>query len=162
MRHQNRELLAKLIEKHGPFKKVLEVGSRQVDGGGIRDLVKDSDYIGLDMIDGENVDIVKNAHDMTYENKFDLVICFDTIEHDDGFWLTVENCRKAVKKGGFFILAAPSVRCPQHDWPGDYWRFMPQSFEKIFFREYEDVYIEEQEDNPGSGNDEIAGWGKKP
>ncbi len=161
MRGQNRTLLAKLKETHGPFKKVLEVGSREVDGS-VRDIFADSDYLGIDMIDGKGVDRVLNGHDMAFDKEFDLVICVDTIEHDDAFWLTVENCKKAVKKGGFLCLAAPSMHCPEHDWPGDYWRFMPQSFGKIFFKDWKDVYIEEQMDNPNTSNDEIAGYGRKP
>jgi hypothetical protein len=38
---------------------------------------------------------------------------------------------------------------------------MPQSFEKIFFEGMEDVFIEQQMDNPNSMNDEIAGYGRK-
>lgn len=161
MRHQNRTLVEKLVNKHGPFKKVLEVGSRSVDGGKIKDLFGEAEYIGLDMEKGENVDVVVNAHEMTYNEEFDLVVCLDTLEHDKAFWKTVENMRNAVKPGGFLCIAVPSRMCPEHNWPGDYWRFMPQAIAQ-FLEGYEEVFVETQCDNDPGREDEVAGWGRKP
>jgi len=56
--------------------------------------------IGIDMRPGACVDIQMNAHDLLTKfepNTFDCVICFDTLEHDDKFWLTVDNMKKSYK-----------------------------------------------------------------
>lgn len=160
MRHQSREYLQKFLETHGPFEKVLEVGSLDVNGN-IKDLFK-SGYWGVDMRDGGNVNQVLNGHDLVKEfgvEKFDLVICFDTFEHDDMFWETLDNMRGVLKPNGWMMIGVPSVHCPEHDHPHDYWRFMPQSMIE-FFRDFKDVETKIDCDSTTEA-DEIYGWGQK-
>lgn len=165
MRHQSRELLAKIIEEHGPFQKVLDVGSMEVSGGKISDLFEEVDYLGIDMREADNVDQIINGHDLMESfqpDSFDLVICFDTFEHDDKFWLTMDNIKKLVKSGGWVVIGMPSRGCPEHDHPGDYWRFMPQSA-NLLMEGLTDIKIDVQKDAPEhQGDDEIYTWGKKP
>ena len=166
MRHQNKEYLERFLNKHPEIHGVLEVGSLDVNGS-VRDIFASGtygDYLGLDMRDGKNVDIVLNAHDIPTRwttPTFDLVICFDTLEHDDKFWVTVENMRNIVKEGGWLFVSAPSGACPEHDHPHDYWRFMPQSF-NLFFEGFKNVEILKDRDNQNQKvDDEIIGWGQK-
>lgn len=162
MRRQSGEFLRKLMEKQ-EFEKVLEVGSLDVNGN-VKEYVTFKNYIGTDMREGRNVEIVINGHNLTdkfEKESFDLVICFDTFEHDDKFWLTLEQMKKVLKTGGYLIIGAPGRNCPQHDHPNDYWRFMPSSFE-FFFEDMEDTYLEKQTDDQSHiFEDEIYGWGRK-
>lgn len=164
MRHQTRDLIEKLVKDHGPFTKVLDVGSLNVNGA-VVDIFPEGSYLGVDMREGDNVDRIINGHDLMEffdPESFDLVICVDTFEHDDKFWLTLENCRKLVKPGGYLFLGVPARNCPEHDHPGDYWRFMPQSM-KLFLEGFEDQFIDIQiDDHSHIAEDEIYGWGLKP
>lgn len=166
MRVQTREYLSRLMEQRGPFHKILDVGSMNVMGGRIDDLFRDKagvEYTGLDMRTGDNVDLVINAHDIKKHLKkqtFDLVLCFDTLEHDDKFWLTVENMRWVLKRGGWLMIGVPSRFCPEHDHPRDYWRFMPQTMKDVFLKDY--LFIETLVDYREGLEDEVYGWGRKP
>lgn len=144
---------------------VLDVGSRDVEGN-IRDLFLNQNYTGVDMIGGNNVDIVVNGHDMAEYFKgrqFDLVFSFDTFEHDNAFWKTIDNIYQLVKPGGWFVVGVPGRRCPLHEYPNDYWRFMPNSVEEVLLKGYEDVYVEvERHQDTPDFEDEIYGYGRKP
>jgi SAM-dependent methyltransferase len=121
-------------------------------------------YIGVDMRPGPNVDIVMNGHDLTkfFEPcSFDLVICFDTLEHDDKFWLTVYEMRKVVKSGGWMVIGVPGQNTPLHDHPGDYWRFMQESM-GLWFYDFVELFFQEQKDDIAHQfTDEIVGRGRK-
>ena len=146
---------------------VLEVGSLDVNGN-VKDLFGDFEsYIGSDMRAGANVDVVVNGHELVSKfdkDSFDLVICLDTLEHDDKFWLTVEQMKEVLRPGGFLIICVPSIRHPRHNHPSDYYRFFESSFSEVFFDGYENTnirfecYANNDELNP----DEILGWGRKP
>lgn len=165
MRSQTRDLVEKILKERGPFKKVLDVGSMEAGGGKISDLFEDMDYLGVDMRPGDNVTKVINGHDLMEEFKpesFDLVICFDTFEHDDKFWLTMDNIKKVVKPGGWIVIGMPGRSCPTHNHPGDYWRFLPQSA-NLLMEGLVDVEVDAQTDDPNhQGEDEIYAWGRKP
>lgn len=172
-----------LSDKGTHIHTVLEVGSRDVSGN-IRDLFVEKDYTGSDMLDGKNVDVVVNGHDLAKHFKgkqFDLVFCFDTLEHDDAFWETIKNIYEVIKPGGWFVVGVPGRKCPLHEYPQDYWRFMDQAVLKVFLRDYEDVYVETQYgdetfsatlngveveldygDISQKPEDEVYGYGRKP
>lgn len=143
---------------------VLEVGSLDVSGN-IRGHFKDfRSYTGVDMRDGPNVDTVLNGHELVEhygEEKFDVVCCFDTMEHDDKFWVTIDQMKRVLKKGGWLLLGAPGSNCPKHDHPNDYWRFFSSAFVSLM-EGLNDIYVIEQIDDPNhSLHDEVYGWGQK-
>ena len=144
--------VTEFFETHKEFEdaNVLEVGSLNDDNGTIiAQLPKGVKYSGTDMHEGamkrdmavngetygNNVDVLVNAHDLLTKFKpesFDVVFCFDTLEHDENFWITWENIKSVTKKGGYIVLGVPGRFCPEHtdidNYPGDYWRFMEASF----------------------------------
>jgi predicted SAM-dependent methyltransferase len=163
MRHQSPTFVKIFLEKYSPKQdNVLEVGSLDVNGN-IRNLFSGA-YVGLDMRDGNNVDVVCNGHDLVKQfgkEQFDLVICIDTLEHDDAFWVTVEQMKKVLRKGGWLILGVPSRRCPLHEHPSDYWRFMSHGME-VMLDGLVDTYVEVQRDaGESEAEDEIYGYGRK-
>lgn len=168
MRHQTKTFVERFLE-HSKIKNanVLEVGSLDVNGN-ILDLFKDMQYTGVDMREGRNVTKVLNAHDLVAEygsESFDLVLCFDMLEHDDAFWISIEQMRSVLKPGGYLLLGMPSRNCPYHEHPSDYWRIMGPAMSDVFLKDYEDVYLDIQCDNQNVNNgaeDEVYGWGRKP
>ncbi len=147
MRHQTKTYMIEFLRTH-KVTKVLEVGSRDVNGN-LSEIFEKHDYTPTDMHEGDNVKVVINGHDLSkkWKEEFDLAICFDTLEHDDAFWLTVAEMKKVLKKGGWLILGFPGPNCPEHDHPHDYWRFMPQSGE-VLMKGMKDVKVDvENKDN---------------
>lgn len=104
--------------------KTLEIGSLDVNGA-VKNVILDQvGYIGLDMREGKNVDVVANSHNIPFENEyFDNVLCLDTLEHDDKFWLTIPEMIRVCKTGGIIVIAVPGIGFRLHEHPLDYWRF---------------------------------------
>jgi SAM-dependent methyltransferase len=111
-------------------KKILDVGSYDVNGTA-KPIFERGTYIGLDMEEGPNVDVISDAHNIPFDSgTFDIVLSSSCFEHDDMFWVTfLEMCR-VVKPGGYLYIQAPS-NGPYHGWPGDNWRFYIDSWKAL-------------------------------
>ena len=111
-------------------KKIIDVGSYSVNGS-VRPIFEKGQYIGVDMSEGPNVDIVANANNLPFnDNEIDIVVSISCFEHDDMFWVTfLEMCR-VLKVGGHIYINAPS-NGPYHGHPGDNWRFYKDSWKSL-------------------------------
>jgi len=115
---------------------LLEVGSRARSGFVRRDLFPNMRYLGTDILPGENVDIVCDAHEMARHiphNSIDAVFCTSTFEHILMPWKVAIEMNKIMRIG-----AAGYIRTHQsigmHDLPWDYWRFSDTAWPAIFNR----------------------------
>ena len=109
---------------------VLEVGSRDINGTARRAFK--GPYIGIDFIEGPDVDMVMDAHYLAFlDATFDVVVCTEMIEHDSAFWITLAEIGRVLKSNGHLLLTTRGNGFGEHDWPSDYWRFMPSSGELI-------------------------------
>jgi SAM-dependent methyltransferase len=109
---------------------VLDVGSYDVNGS-VRRIFVDAgcDYLGVDRVEGPNVGMVMNAHDLTFPDEaFDVVVSCEMLEHDSAFWLSLKEMGRVLKRGGTLIITARGNGFIYHNAP-DYWRFMPESAE---------------------------------
>lgn len=145
----------KLTIKEVTGKRVLEVGSRDVNGS-IRRIIKDcfpSSYVGVDMMAGPCVDEVLKAEDLVARfgaESFDTVISVETLEHVE-FWQKAVMAMKAVlRPGGILAITTRAPGFPMHAHPSDFWRFTLDDFRKIF-ADLEVVVLEAdpQADHPG-------------
>lgn len=118
--------------------RVVEVGSMDINGS-VRPHFAGHDYVGVDMRHGAGVDVVGNAHELSLlVAPADIVICLDTFEHDDAFWLTLPEIWKTLKPGGWFICGIPTIHFrTYHGFPDDFWRFTESSFFGILLAGYE-------------------------
>jgi len=162
MRTQTKTFLDQFLGKYKGISSALDVGSRNVSGTVKENFTKRGiTYTGFDMIKGDNVDVVGNGHELDKyfkKGQFNMIVCFDTLEHDDEFWKTVQQIKNLLKKGGWMLIGVPSRYCPKHDHPHDYWRFMEDGV-RSFFKGFEEVNI--QIDYNDKTEDEIYGWGRK-
>ena len=108
---------------------VLDVGSYDVNGS--YKLIcshPNWNYIGLDIREGPNVDlIVKDGYNWTeVESKlFDITICGQVLEHVEYPWLLVKEMARVLKLGGLCIIVAPSYgNIKPHDYPMDCYRYL--------------------------------------
>jgi SAM-dependent methyltransferase len=82
-------------------------------------------YIGCDMAEGNNVDIVLKNPYRWKELKScsaDVVVSGQAFEHVEFFWFTMMEIMRILKPGGFCCIIAPSSGYP-HRYPVDCWRF---------------------------------------
>lgn len=104
----------------------LEVGSYD-ENGSVREYFT-GNYTGVDMREGQSVDMVVNAHDLPFEDEsFDVVVCTEMIEHDDRFWVSLDQMGRVLKPGGYLILTSRGNGFPLHAYPDDFYRFMPSA-----------------------------------
>ena len=110
----------------GPEGKVLEVGSRDINGS-MRNFY--ADYIGVDTQPGDGVDIVVDGITLPFDNNsFDKVLYLETIEHDLFFWNTMKEITRVLKSGGLLIMTGRGNGFVRHDFPCDYYRFTDDAF----------------------------------
>ena len=108
--------------------KLIEVGSLSVNSN-IKNTLKDNmEYVGIDIVKGENVDIVLvDPYKFPFEDKsVDVVISISVFEHTEFFWLTYLEILRVLKDDGLFFLNAPS-NSKFHRHETDNWRFYPDS-----------------------------------
>lgn len=140
-----------VADKVSGREKTLDIGSLDVNGN-LRDLF--TDYIGLDMREGRNVDIVSNSHNLPFDDEtFDLVTCVETLEHDDNPFKTLDEIYRVLKTEGKVILSASGISFPKHDYPNDYFRYTSEGI-KALLNKFKNIETSEDED-------EAYGWAIK-
>jgi len=119
----------------GREKRVLEVGSKDYGNTqNYRDLFQSSEYIGVDLESGKNVDLV---HDLSKDtgdlqkDSFDLIIICSVLEHCEKPWKLAENLELLLSETGVIFTSHPWV-WRYHKYPEDYFRFSPQGVKSLF------------------------------
>jgi len=118
-------------------KKILEVGSRDINGS-VRSFISEfspGSYVGVDIVPGKGVDSICSADKLisTFgENFFDIVIATELLEHTYFWKAVVSNIKNVCRPKGYILLTTRSQGFPYHPCPGDYWRFALVNFQNIF------------------------------
>ena len=95
-------------------KKVLDVGSLDNNGNN-RFLFENCEYIGIDVGEGPNVDVVSAGHEYDApDESFDVIICTEVFEHDIQYDKTITNIIRMLKTGGMFIFTCAAPDRPEH------------------------------------------------
>jgi len=118
------------------IKTALEIGSRARSGVNNRDtyLPKDIEFTGVDVLEGECVDVVCDAHqlaDFVEHDKYDLVYSLNVFEHLLMPWKVVLELNKVMKQGGIVMIFTHHAY-PLHDLPWDYYRFSDNAWYSMF------------------------------
>ncbi len=114
---------------------VLEVGSRNRSGV-VRTgwLPASASYIGFDVVAGENVDIVGDAHALSQffeAGSFDAVFSMSTFEHLAMPWKVAVEMNQVLRQGGLALITSHQT-WPLHEEPWDFWRFSDHSWAALF------------------------------
>jgi SAM-dependent methyltransferase len=108
--------------------KLLEIGSRDVNGA-LREVApKTLDYVGVDIEEGRGVDIVlADPYSFPFDSEtFDVVVTSSCFEHTELFWIAYLEALRVLKPHGLLYINAPS-NGPFHQFPVDCWRFYPDA-----------------------------------
>lgn len=117
-----------------PTARVLEIGSRARSGYIRRGLVAPMEYVGIDILDGENTDLVGDAHELSTfvePESFDAVFALSTFEHLAMPWKAAVEINKVLKPGGRLFISSHQA-FPLHDQPWDFWRFSDMAWHALF------------------------------
>ena len=115
MHLQQRQYCESIKEKypqHFENKRVLDVGSMDINGNN-RYLFANCEYLGIDLGEGRNVDLVCPIHEFK-SNKFDTIISTEMLEHDKHWERSLISMYNLLKKGGLLMLTAASTNRKEH------------------------------------------------
>lgn len=93
--------------------RVLDIGSLDINGNN-RYLFTNYEYIGLDIGEGKNVDIVCRGHKYNDDNLFDVIVSSECFEHDEFWELTIKNAIKLLKPNGLLLFTCATIGRPEH------------------------------------------------
>lgn len=130
----------------------LEVGSRARSGLVNRALVPDDwTYVGLDVLPGENVDVVGDAHELSSifpTRRFDAVMAFSVLEHIAMPWKFAVELNQVLNVGAVGLFTTHQA-WPIHDAPWDFWRFSDESWKSLFNKETGFEVVDAKMGEPG-------------
>jgi len=118
MAHQEqRNFIEKIKSLHLNFfktKSVLEIGSLNINGT-IRDFFTNCNYVGVDVGEGKDVDVVCPGQDYDAPDKFFDVVCStECFEHNPHWLETFNNMIRMCKDGGLIFFTCATTGRPEH------------------------------------------------
>ncbi|MEQ8817380.1 MAG: methyltransferase domain-containing protein [Thalassobaculum sp.] len=121
---------------------VLQVGAREtvVDRGprAWRQMLAGADFTGLDVADGDGVDVVadlcwpfERLDTALGGRRYGLILCQHVLEHVKRPFDAADNLAALLAPGGTLYVATPWVQA-FHGYPDDYWRFSFRGLLELF------------------------------
>ena len=115
---EQRDFLENLKSKYPQFFKnlsVLECGSLNINGT-VRDFFDNCEYLGIDLGEGNGVDLVVEATHLysAPPESFDVVISCEMLEHDMYYDLSLTHMCSLLKPGGMLIITCATHGRPEH------------------------------------------------
>lgn len=137
-----------------PGYRVLEIGSRNVTGSNLRNKFSNAYYVGFDFYAGENVDVVGDAHKLSFyfsnQEKFDLIFSSAVFEHLYMPWVAAIEIQKILKVGGYAFIET-HFSFSSHERPWHFFQFSDMGLRALFNNALGFDLIESGMSNPISG-----------
>lgn len=95
-------------------KTVIDIGSRDINGT-YRNLFLKSTYIGVDIVEGRNVDMIIDSEEWDDLKDVDMVISGQTLEHVEDIPKLMKSIFNVLKTDGIICIIVPSFGPPHHD-----------------------------------------------
>lgn len=101
-------------------KTVIDIGSLDINGT-YRDLFSKSTYIGVDIVEGANVDMIMDSEEWDNLKDIDIVISGQTLEHVEDVPKLMKSIFNVLKSDGIICMIAPSAGLPhEQGWFGNF------------------------------------------
>jgi len=118
MSHPSQMQFIKSVKNHFPEyfsgKQILEVGSLNINGT-VRDFFTNSYYVGIDVAEGNGVDVVCEGQNFDAPtDSFDVAISCECFEHNPHWVATFQNMYRMVRPGGIVIMSCATTGRPEH------------------------------------------------
>lgn len=131
MHLQSRRLMAQFAGRIAPGVTVLDIGSRDVNGT-FREYFREHKYIGLDITEGPNVDVVAGEYEYPFENdSIPVIVSGSTLEHVRKPWAWMREVARILAPSGQLCIIVP-YQHPYHEHPVDCWRVYPEGLKALF------------------------------
>lgn len=107
---------------------VHDVGAQNVNGS-LKDVLPPHlQYVGVDFVAGNGVDIIlEDPYKLPFaDESLDILVCSSCFEHSQFFWLVFLEMLRVLKPQGLLYLNVPS-NGSVHGYPVDCWRFYPDA-----------------------------------
>lgn len=94
---------------------VLDCGSLDVNGS-LRGLFATSNYTGIDVRPGKNVDLVCKVHEAPFGDAhyFDVIVSAEMLEHDEHWRQSLQWMYAYLRSGGLLAISAAGVGRAEH------------------------------------------------
>ena len=152
-----------LIPEYFNNARVLEIGSRTVENQPtIRCHFNGCDYIGVDISNGPNVDIVGKGHEFKSDQLFDTAVSCECFEHDPFYEKTIMNMIHNLRPNGLLIFTCASTGRSEHGTrksnpQSSIEGIHPKDFEYDIFQDYyKNLTVDDIKSIPGF-NDSMVG-----
>jgi len=108
--------------------KIVDIGSQDVNGSLRSFAPVNNEYIGVDFVEGNGVDIIlTDPYILPFEDStIDVIVSSSCYEHSEFFWISFNEAMRVLKPTGLLYINAPSNGA-YHRYPVDCWRFYPDS-----------------------------------
>ena len=114
---------------------IVELGSRARSGVTRTNFIpKQANYIGFDILQGSNVDVVGDAHQLSQyfePQSCDVIFSMSVFEHLIMPWKVALEMNKVLKIGGQVMITSHHAWA-LHETPWDFWRFSDQAWRALF------------------------------
>jgi hypothetical protein len=113
---------------------LLEIGSRARSGNSYRGWFPETiRYVGMDIVDGVDVDLVGDAHRLSrvVKEKFDFIFSIAVFEHLAMPWKVALEMNAVLNDGGRALIISHNA-WPLHETPWDFWRFSKEAWNALF------------------------------
>lgn len=148
-----------------PAGRVLEVGSRDINGSPRAVFVDAQLYLGIDAVEGKGVDIAVDAElflEFSLWPWADTVVCCECLEHTVRPWNIVQGLKRQLKPGGWLWISAPTYGFPLHRFPLDCFRFGEDAYREWIYKDMELVDLVHVKDELGQPAIVAVGRAKVP
>lgn len=92
---------------------VLDAGSLNINGNN-RSYFQNCNYTGLDLGNGENVNVISKIHEYSSSIQYDTIISTETFEHDLYWVRSIMNIIDLLKPGGLFLFTCGTTNRKEH------------------------------------------------
>ena len=117
-----------------PRPTIVEIGSRARSGNvNVAWLPEASTYVGFDIVEGPNVDVLGDAHALAEHfepSSVDAVFSVSTFERLAMPWVVVAQLNRVLRTGGLLYIGSHQT-WPLHDSPWDFWRFSSSAWRAL-------------------------------
>jgi SAM-dependent methyltransferase len=113
--------------------RLIDIGGRDRSRFDYSSLFPGIDVTVLDILPGDNVDIVADAHDLSQlpANGFDAAMSVSVFEHLMMPWAVIPQLNRVLRDGGL-VLVSTHQTLGMHDLPWDFWRFSDTAWDALF------------------------------
>lgn len=93
---------------------VIDIGSMDINGGP-HELISPSNYVGVDLAAGPNVNLVERAERVSFpDNHFDVAMSSECFEHNPDWRVTLQNMYRMTRPSGLIVFSAAFAGRGEH------------------------------------------------